>query len=155
MHQNIRLMDMYVRMYDKMKKRPTDGQTNYSVLNDSDRLFASKHLIHARRGIPPRRDRGTEGDLLRRTPGREKGLKNVKTDGVPEQTGARPSLVSTLRRHHRLDVPEPAGHVPAQVGQGQDPHVGPAVACLDYQSRGIHCIQPPPLGMELVLNTKP
>ena len=39
-------MDMYVRMYDKMKKRPTDGRTNYSVLKDSDRLFASKYLTY-------------------------------------------------------------------------------------------------------------
>ena len=59
-HQDIGQMDMYVRMFDEMERRPTDEQTigiilctkanrdllHYSVLNDSDRLFASKYLTY-------------------------------------------------------------------------------------------------------------
>ena len=59
-HQDIGQMDMYVRMYDEMERRPTDDRTigiilctkankdllHYSVLNDSDRLFASKYLTY-------------------------------------------------------------------------------------------------------------
>ena len=59
-HQDIGQMDMYVRMYDEMERRPTDERTigiilctkankdllHYSVLNDTDRLFASKYLTY-------------------------------------------------------------------------------------------------------------
>ena len=53
-------MDMYVRMFDDLKKAPGDGPTigiilcsdkdetivKYSVLNQNDRLFASKYRIY-------------------------------------------------------------------------------------------------------------
>ena len=59
-HQDVGQMDMYVRMYDEMFKRPTDEPTigiilcsennedvvHYSVLKDKDRLFAAKYLTY-------------------------------------------------------------------------------------------------------------
>ena len=57
-HQDVGQMDMYVRMYEAHKRRPDDNPTiglilcsehnhsvaKYSVLNDSQQLFASKYL---------------------------------------------------------------------------------------------------------------
>lgn len=57
-HQDIGQMDMYVRMYDELRKTPDDNPTlgivlctetdcdvaHYSVLNDKDQLFAAKYL---------------------------------------------------------------------------------------------------------------
>lgn len=57
-HENIGQMDMYIRMFDDMKKRPDDNPTlgilmcaerdetvvKYSVLEDSRQIFASKYL---------------------------------------------------------------------------------------------------------------
>jgi len=59
-HQDVGQMDMYVRMFDDLKKAPGDGPTigiilcsdkdetivKYSVLNQNDRLFASKYRIY-------------------------------------------------------------------------------------------------------------
>ena len=56
-HQDIGQMDMYVRMYDDLKRGPEDGPTvgiilcaqkdesvvRYSVLKDNEQLFASKY----------------------------------------------------------------------------------------------------------------
>ena len=66
-HQDVGQMDMYVRMYDEMKKQPNDNPTlgivlcadtdediaKYSVLHDSDQLFMSKYKLY----LP------TEGEL--------------------------------------------------------------------------------------------
>lgn len=59
-HQDIGQMDMYVRMYDELKKNEDDNPTlgivlcadtdediaKYSMLNDSQRLFASKYKLY-------------------------------------------------------------------------------------------------------------
>lgn len=59
-HQDIGQMDMYVRMYDELRKSPDDNPTlgivlctetdqdvaHFSVLNDSDQLFAAKYLTY-------------------------------------------------------------------------------------------------------------
>jgi hypothetical protein len=56
-HQDVGQMDMYVRMYDDLKRGPEDGPTvgiilcagkdesvvRYSVLKDNEQLFASKY----------------------------------------------------------------------------------------------------------------
>jgi hypothetical protein len=58
-HQDIGQMDMYVRMYDELKRGPDDNPTvgillcehkdhsvvRYSVLHDSEQLFASKYRL--------------------------------------------------------------------------------------------------------------
>lgn len=58
-HQDIGQMDMYVRMYDDLKRAPDDNPTvgiilcaqkdasvvRYSVLNDNEQLFASKYKL--------------------------------------------------------------------------------------------------------------
>lgn len=59
-HQDIGQMDMYVRMYDELRKAPDDNPTlgivlctetdkdvaHFSVLNGSDQLFAAKYLTY-------------------------------------------------------------------------------------------------------------
>jgi predicted nuclease of restriction endonuclease-like (RecB) superfamily len=59
-HQDIGQLDMYVRMYDDLKRSPDDNPTigillctekdetivKYSVLNDKNNLFASKYLLY-------------------------------------------------------------------------------------------------------------
>lgn len=59
-HQDIGQMDMYVRMYDELKRSPDDNPTigivlctetdkdavHFSVLNGSDQLFAAKYLTY-------------------------------------------------------------------------------------------------------------
>ncbi|MDG6240231.1 PDDEXK nuclease domain-containing protein [Glaesserella parasuis] len=59
-HQDIGQLDMYVRMYDDLQKRPDDNPTiglllctetdsvvaKYSVLNYSSQLFASKYMAY-------------------------------------------------------------------------------------------------------------
>ena len=59
-HQDVGQMDMYVRMYDELVKPDADGPTigvvlcadtdediaRYSVLHDSDHLFAAKYLTY-------------------------------------------------------------------------------------------------------------
>jgi len=59
-HQDIGQMDMYVRMYEDLQRQETDNPTigiilcskkneavvKYSVLKDSQQLFASKYLIY-------------------------------------------------------------------------------------------------------------
>ena len=59
-HQDIGQMDMYVRMYDDLKRTETDNSTigillcsetdetiaKYSILHDSDQLFASKLMTY-------------------------------------------------------------------------------------------------------------
>jgi predicted nuclease of restriction endonuclease-like (RecB) superfamily len=59
-HQDIGQLDMYVRMYDDLKRNPDDNPTigillcsekdetivKYSVLNDKNNLFASKYLLY-------------------------------------------------------------------------------------------------------------
>ena len=59
-HQDIGQMDMYVRMFDDLKRNETDNPTigillctetdstiaKYSVLNDSKQLFASKYKLY-------------------------------------------------------------------------------------------------------------
>ena len=68
-HQDIGQLDMYVRMYDKLKRKESDNPTigillctetdqviaQYSVLNESKQLFASKYMEF----LP------TEEDLIR------------------------------------------------------------------------------------------
>jgi predicted nuclease of restriction endonuclease-like (RecB) superfamily len=68
-HQDIGQMDMYVRMYDKLKRTESDNPTigiilceekdrtevKFSVLNDSDKIFATKYKLY----IP------TEEELIR------------------------------------------------------------------------------------------
>lgn len=58
-HQDVGQMDMYVRMYEEKKRRSDDNPTiglilctennhtvaKYSVLNDSEQLFASKYIL--------------------------------------------------------------------------------------------------------------
>ena len=60
MHQDIGQIDMYVRMYDDIKRSEDDHPTigillctekdetivKYSVLNDKNNLFASKYLMY-------------------------------------------------------------------------------------------------------------
>ena len=57
-HQDVGQMEMYVRMFDDLKRSPDDNPTigillcaekdetivKYSVLNDSQQIFASKYL---------------------------------------------------------------------------------------------------------------
>ena len=59
-HQDVGQMDMYVRMYDELKKMDNDNPTlgvvlctetdediaRYSVLHDNDQLFASKYKLY-------------------------------------------------------------------------------------------------------------
>lgn len=59
-HQDVGQMDMYVRMYDELKRSPDDNPTiglllcdetdediaRYSVLHDSDHLFAAKYMSY-------------------------------------------------------------------------------------------------------------
>lgn len=59
-HQDIGQIDMYVRMYDDLKRSPDDNPTigillcserdetivKYSILNDQNNLFASKYLLY-------------------------------------------------------------------------------------------------------------
>jgi len=59
-HQDIGQMDMYVRMYEDLKKAPDDNPTigiilcaekdeavvKYSVLSENEKLFASKYLVY-------------------------------------------------------------------------------------------------------------
>ena len=59
-HQDVGQMDMYVRMYDDLKRKDGDNPTigillcsetdadiaRYSVLHDNDRLFMSKYLTY-------------------------------------------------------------------------------------------------------------
>ena len=59
-HQDIRQIDMYMRMYEDLKKAPDDNPTigiilcsekdeavvKYSVLAENEKLFASKYLIY-------------------------------------------------------------------------------------------------------------
>ena len=59
-HQDIGQIDMYVRMYDDMKRSPDDNPSigillcsekdetivKYSILNDKNNLFASKYLLY-------------------------------------------------------------------------------------------------------------
>lgn len=59
-HQDVGQMDMYVRMYDELKRTEGDNPTigivlcddtdediaRYSVLHDNDRLFASKYMLY-------------------------------------------------------------------------------------------------------------
>lgn len=64
-HQDVGQMDMYVRMYDELKRQPGDNPTlgillcadtdddiaRFSVLHDNDHLFASKYLTF----FPPKK----------------------------------------------------------------------------------------------------
>ena len=59
-HQDVGQMDMYVRMYDDLKRTEGDNPTlgiilcsktdeniaRYSILHDNDRLFASKYVLY-------------------------------------------------------------------------------------------------------------
>ncbi len=59
-HQDVGQMDMYVRMFDKLKKLNDDNSTigivlctdtdediaKYSILNDNSKLFASKYKLY-------------------------------------------------------------------------------------------------------------
>ena len=59
-HQDVGQMDMYIRMYDELKKAPDDNPTlgiilcsdtdedivRYSVLHDNEQLFASKYKLY-------------------------------------------------------------------------------------------------------------
>ena len=59
-HQDVGQMDMYIRMYDERKKQPDDYPTigiilcadtdsdiaRYSIMNESDQLFASKYKLY-------------------------------------------------------------------------------------------------------------
>lgn len=59
-HQDVGQMDMYVRMYDELKRQPGDNPTlgillcadtdddiaRYSILHDNDHLFATKYLTY-------------------------------------------------------------------------------------------------------------
>ncbi|WP_314033104.1 PDDEXK nuclease domain-containing protein [Mogibacterium timidum] len=59
-HQDVGQMDMYIRMYDELKKRPDDNPTlgivlcadtdediaKYSVLHGNEQLFASKYKVY-------------------------------------------------------------------------------------------------------------
>ena len=59
-HQDVGQMDMYIRMYDERKKQPDDHPTigiilcadtdsdiaRYSIMNESDQLFASKYKLY-------------------------------------------------------------------------------------------------------------
>ena len=136
-------MDIYVRMYDNGEE--AHGRADQLLRPKRQRppvRLQAPHTCPTGNPFAPR-SRHRRRSTTPNTRKRKRTERNEKTDGVPGLTETRPSLVSKLRRHHRLDVPEPVGHVPAWVGQGQGPHVGPAVACLDYQSRGLHCIHPP------------
>ena len=59
-HQDVGQMDMYIRMYDEIKKAPDDNPTlgiilcsdtdediaRYSILHDNEQLFASKYKLY-------------------------------------------------------------------------------------------------------------
>lgn len=74
-HQDIGQMDMYVRMYDDLYRQPGDNPTvglilcqqkdetivKYSVLNNSEQLFASKYKLH----LPTEQELSEELNRLR------------------------------------------------------------------------------------------
>ena len=69
-HQDVGQIDMYVRMYDELKRKPGDNPTigmllcsetsediaRYSILHDNDHLFMSKYLTY----LPPKETLRTE-----------------------------------------------------------------------------------------------
>ena len=79
-HQDIGQMDMYVRMYDELERREGDNPTigmilcsatdrdvvHYTVLNDSDRLYAAKFLKHLPSEAELRREIEAQKEIYRR-----------------------------------------------------------------------------------------
>ena len=77
-HQDVGQMDMYIRMFDDLKKGPDDNPTigilmcadkdetvvKYSVLNNSDQIFASKYLPYLPTEDELRRELESAGRLL-------------------------------------------------------------------------------------------
>ena len=77
-HQDVGQMDMYVRMYDELKRMDSDNPTlgiilcsktdediaKYSVLHDNDRLFASKYKLYLPSEDELRREIETQKQLF-------------------------------------------------------------------------------------------
>lgn len=77
-HQDVGQMDMYIRMFDDLKKRPDDNPTigilmcaerdetvvKYSVLKDSEQIFASKYLPYLPTEEELRREIESAGRML-------------------------------------------------------------------------------------------
>ncbi len=77
-HQDVGQMDMYIRMFDDLKRGPEDNPTigilmcadndetvvKYSVLNNSDQIFASKYLPYLPSEEELRRELENSGRLL-------------------------------------------------------------------------------------------
>lgn len=84
-HQDIGQMDMYVRMYDELRKAPEDSPTlgivlctetdkdvaHFSVLNGSDQLFAAKYLTY----LPTKEQLRDEIERQKEFFAEQKGLK--------------------------------------------------------------------------------
>lgn len=105
-HQDIGQMDMYVRMFDDLRRGPEDNPTvglilcaekdeivaKYSVLKDSSHLFASKYMLY----LPSEEDIARE---LGRTH-RLIGKKEEKTTGLKPITGC-PKKKDSLKKRTR------------------------------------------------------
>lgn len=86
-HQDIGQLDMYVRMYDDLKKRSDDNPTigillctetdktiaHYSVLNENKQLFASKYMAY----LPTEKELEEEIE-------RQRSLLNLQSDKIGE-----------------------------------------------------------------------
>ena len=93
-HQDVGQMDMYIRMYDELKRSEGDNPTigivlcsdtdediaRYSILHGNEQLFASKYKLYLphRRRIAGR-NRNTKGDVLSAAAGKRKrrGLRKL------------------------------------------------------------------------------
>ena len=77
-HQDVGQMDMYIRMYDELKKQPDDNPTlgivlcadmdediaKYSVMHWSEQLFASKYKLYLQTDEELREKIQTQKDIL-------------------------------------------------------------------------------------------
>ena len=94
-HQDVGQIDMYVRMYDDLKRRRDDNPTiglllcsetdadiaRYSVLHDNDRLFMSKYLTYLPTQEQLRREIERQKALFYTQHGRESG-NDAQEEGV-------------------------------------------------------------------------
>lgn len=94
-HQDVGQIDMYVRMYDDLKRRSDDNPTiglllcsetdadiaRYSVLHDNDRLFMSKYLTYLPTQEQLRREIERQKALFYLQHGRESG-NDAQEEGV-------------------------------------------------------------------------
>ena len=71
-HQDVGQMDMYIRMYDELKKQPDDNPTlgidediaKYSVMHGNEQLFASKYKLYLPTDEELREEIQTQKDIF-------------------------------------------------------------------------------------------